>query len=250
MFRWIKEDFSCIIESGEKMKATIDFFNTKTTEEIAQYLLGMYLEHKTASGNLGGYIVDAEAYLGPADEAAHSFGLKMTPRLQAMYEKPGTIYLYTMHTHLILNMVTKEKGIPQGVMIRAIEPVTGLAQMEANRNGRSGAELTNGPGKLVAALGITKNLYGQSIFDSSLRLVPEKRKYPKKILDLPRIGIPNKGIWTEMPLRYVVSGNPYLTKQRSAAIDHADFGWKDGTNEKNNDVDLLGSSINETFSGL
>ncbi len=52
------------------MKETINIFNTKTTEEVAQYLLGMYLEHETATGVLGGYIVDAEAYLGPDDEAA------------------------------------------------------------------------------------------------------------------------------------------------------------------------------------
>jgi DNA-3-methyladenine glycosylase len=209
------------------MKETIDFFNTKTTEEIAQFLLGMYLQHETTTGVLGGYIVDAEAYLGPADEAAHSFGLRNTPRLKAMYDQPGTIYLYTMHTHLILNMVTQEKGRPQGVMIRAIQPDTGLAQMEENRHGRTGVELTNGPGKLVAALGITKELYGQSIFDSTLKLIPEKRKYPKKILALPRIGIPNKGIWTDLPLRYVVAGNPYITKQKRAEIDLNNFGWKD-----------------------
>jgi DNA-3-methyladenine glycosylase len=209
------------------MKETIDFFNTKTTEEIAQFLLGMYLQHETKTGVLGGYIVDAEAYLGPADEAAHSFGLRNTPRLKAMYDQPGTIYLYTMHTHLILNMVTQEKGRPQGVMIRAIQPDVGLAQMEENRHGRTGVELTNGPGKLVAALGITKELYGQSIFDSTLKLIPEKRKYPKKILALPRIGIPNKGIWTDLPLRYVVAGNPYITKQKRAEIDLNNFGWKD-----------------------
>ncbi|MBO0468038.1 DNA-3-methyladenine glycosylase [Enterococcus plantarum] len=209
------------------MEKTIHFFNTKSTEEIAQFLLGMYLEHETDAGILSGYIVDTEAYLGPEDEAAHSFGLRETPRLKAMYDKLGTIYLYTMHTHLILNMVTQEKGKPQGVMIRAIEPVEGLEQMEANRNGRKEMELSNGPGKLVSALGITKELYGQSIFDSSLRIVPEKRKIPKKIISLPRIGIPNKGIWTERPLRYVVSGNPYISKQRRSDIDQKDFGWKE-----------------------
>ena len=193
------------------MKETINIFNTKTTEEVAQYLLGMYLEHETATGVLGGYIVDAEAYLGPDDEAAHSFGLRKTPRLQAMYDKPGTIYLYTMHTHLILNMVTQEQGKPQGVMIRAIEPVEGVDKMIENRQGRQGVELTNGPGKLVAALGIDKQLYGQSIFSSSLRLVPE----------------------------YVVAGNPYISKQKRTAVDQIDFGWKDEENEKSNNAHIL-----------
>lgn len=211
------------------MNETIHFFNTRTTEEIAQFLLGMYLEHETEAGVLAGYIVDTEAYLGPEDEAAHSFGLRDTPRLKAMYDKPGTIYLYTMHTHLILNMVTQEKGKPQGVMIRAIEPVVGIEVMENNRNGRKGAELSNGPGKLVAALGIDRALYGQSIFDSSLRIVPEKRKRPKEIRALPRIGIPNKGIWTDLPLRYVVSGNPYISKQKRSNIDQKAFGWKEET---------------------
>lgn len=209
------------------MNETINFFNTQSTEDIAQFLLGMYLEHETTEGVLAGYIVDAEAYLGPEDEAAHSFGLRNTPRLKAMYEKPGTIYLYTMHTHLILNMVTQEKGKPQGVMIRAIEPVEGIEKMEVNRNGRKGSELSNGPGKLVTALGITKELYGQSIFNSTLRIVPEKRKVPKKIVALPRIGIPNKGIWTELPLRYVVAGNPYISKQKRSEIDQKTFGWKE-----------------------
>ncbi len=81
-----------------------------------------------------------------------AFGLRKTPRLHAScMTKPGTIYLYTMHTHLILNMVTQEQGKPQGVMIRAIEPVEGVDKMIENRQGRQGVELTNGPGKLVAA---------------------------------------------------------------------------------------------------
>ncbi|WP_414841088.1 DNA-3-methyladenine glycosylase [Enterococcus saccharolyticus] len=208
---------------GDEMEETKQIFNTKSTVEIARYLIGMYLEHETPTGTLGGYIVDCEAYLGPDDQAAHSYGMRHTPRLKAMYQQPGTIYLYTMHTHLILNMVTQPEGMPQGVMIRGIEPVEGIAQMEKNR-GRSGKDLSNGPGKLVAALGITKELYGQSIFTSSLHLVPEKKRTPKKIETLPRIGIPNKGEWTDMPLRFVASGNPYLTNIRKKEID-PDFGW-------------------------
>lgn len=209
------------------MNEIIRFFNTESTEKIAKFLLGMYIEHQTPTGILGGYIVDTEAYLGPDDEAAHSFGLKKTPRLEAMYGKPGTIYLYTMHTHLILNLVTQAVGKPQGVMIRAIQPDVGIATMEKNRKGKKGIELSNGPGKLVAALGISKDLYGESIFTSKLRLIPEKKRYPQKIMALPRIGIPNKGIWTELPLRYVVAGNPYISKQKKSAIDTVSLGWKD-----------------------
>ena len=150
-----------------------ELLGSKSTPEVARDLLGMYLEYSTPEGIVGGYIVDTEAYLGPDDEAAHSFGMRRTPRVAAMYEKPGTIYLYTMHTHRILNIITQPEGIPQGVMIRAIEPVTGI----------------------------------------------------KKISALPRIGIPNKGEWTAMPLRFVVSGNPYISLQKKNQIDE-DWGWR------------------------
>ena len=212
------------------MAETKEIFQTKTTPEIAEFLVGMYLEHETPTGKIGGYIVDCEAYLGPDDEAAHSFGMRRTPRVRAMYEEPGTIYLYTMHTHLILNMITQPKGMPQGVMMRALQPAAGLTQMMANRGGKEGPAVSDGPGKMVAALGIEKELYGQSIFTSRLHLVPEKKRQPKEILRLPRIGIPNKGKWTDMPLRYVVKGNPYISNQRKAAIA-PDWGWADGKKE-------------------
>lgn len=208
------------------MKELVTFFNNNTTEVIAKKLLGMYLEHETDIGVLAGYIVDTEAYLGPDDQAAHSFGLRKTPRLEAMYDQLGTIYLYTMHTHLLLNIVTQERGIPQGVMIRGLEPIKGIEQMEKNRGNKQGAELTNGPGKLVEALGVKKELYGASIFSSKLTLVPHKGRTPKKILSLPRIGIPNKGIWTDLPLRYAVAGNPFISKQKKATIDQENFGWE------------------------
>ncbi|AYW47981.1 3-methyladenine DNA glycosylase [Tetragenococcus osmophilus] len=206
------------------MEETIKIFETSSTVDVARFLVGMYLEHETSEGKLGGYIVDCEAYLGPDDMAAHSYGMKKTPRLKAMYQKPGTIYLYTMHTHLILNMVTQPEGMPQGVMIRAIEPAEGKEQMERKR-AKVGREISNGPGKLVEALDIPKDLYGESIFSSALHLVPEKRKVPKKIVTLPRVGIPDKGEWTDKPLRFVADGNPYITKIRRQEID-PEGGWQ------------------------
>lgn len=154
-------------------------FAQQSTTAIARQLLGMYLEHETPSGKLGGYIVDCEAYLGPEDLAAHSFGMRNTPRVRAMYEKPGTIYLYTMHTHLILNFITQPEGIPQGIMIRGVEPVEGIAQMEINRS-KSGPDLSNGPGKLVKALGITPDYYGHSILQVHCILSTRNGEHRKK----------------------------------------------------------------------
>lgn len=213
-----------MIEMVRKMRITADFFQG-TTEEIARKLLGQYLVHETPQGILAGYLVDVEAYLGPDDEAAHTFGMRKTPRVLAMYQAAGSIYLYTMHTHLILNIITQAEGVPQGVMIRGLQPVEGTPFMIENRHSITGPDISNGPGKLVQALSIPKDLYGKSLFTSNLYLAAEKQKQPKEILALPRIGIPNKGIWTDLPLRYVVKGNPYITKQKKAEID-ADFGWR------------------------
>lgn len=202
-------------------------FGTSSTVAVARYLVGMYLEHRLPDDSkLGGWIVDCEAYLGPEDEAAHSYGMRQTPRVRAMYQEPGTIYLYQMHTHLILNMVTQPAGQPQGVMIRGLEPdPASLAQMSGNRGGKTGAAISDGPGKLIKALGVTPDFYGQSIFSSDLHICPEKKRQPRKILELPRIGIPNKGKWTQLPLRFVCEGNPYVTKQKKADVA-ADHGWQ------------------------
>lgn len=211
----------------ETMKALRQLFQEADTPSVAQALVGMYLEHTLADGRtLGGWIVDCEAYLGPEDEAAHSYGLRQTPRVAAMYQAAGSIYLYQMHRHTILNIVTREVGLPQGVMIRALEPDPAcVVAMQENRQGQTGVALTNGPGKLMAALQVPFNLYGQSIFTSSLQLVPEKRRQPKRVLALPRIGIPNKGKWTAMPLRFVCQGNPYVTKQAKKDVS-PDWGWQ------------------------
>ena len=78
----------------------------------------------------------------------------------------------------------------------------------------------------MEALAIPQELYGQSIADSSLRLVFEKKDTKRSMLCLPRIGIPNKGVWTEKPLRFVVSGNPYISLQRKPNRERLGVGGK------------------------
>ena len=215
----------CIkLERGLKMNFWTD--QTKTTQEIAQDLLGCLVIKETDEGVTSGWIVETEAYLGEVDEAAHSYGLKKTPRLASMYKESGTIYIYSMHTHLMLNVVVQDKGIPEAILIRAIEPYKGMALM-SERRGKTGFVVTDGPGKLTKAMNITKLDDGTLATEPPLTIDVETRKIPKKIDVSSRIGIPNKGEWTEALLRYTVAGNPYVSRKKGK-ID-ADFGWNEST---------------------
>lgn len=196
---------------------------TKTTEEIAQELLGCLIIKKTEEGICSGWIVETEAYLGEIDAAAHSYGFKKTPRLASMYKEAGTIYIYSMHTHQMLNLVVQEAGIPQAILIRAIEPYTGIELME-ERRGKYGITLTDGPGKLTKALAIDKSDDGASINEPPLYLSKTHRRIPKEIGVSARIGIPNKGEWTDALLRYTVIGNPYVSRIKGKTDN--DLGWE------------------------
>jgi len=187
----------------------MDFIHP-ATKEIAQNLLGKLLVHKTHACIYSGFIVETEAYVGMDDMACHSYGGKNTPRLQSMYKAGGTIYVYTMHNHHMLNIVTKEANNPQAVLIRAVEPAEGIEQMAANRQ-QTGILISNGPGKLTKAMAITKELDGTVMNEGALYIDEENSKEPNKIITAPRIGIPNKGDWTIAPLRYYVKGHPFVS---------------------------------------
>lgn len=197
--------------------------DSKSTEEIAQQLLGHLLVRETDFGKMSGWIVETEAYLGYEDAAAHSYLGKRTPRLHSMYQEAGTIYVYQMHTHKMLNIVTQPKGVAHAVLIRAIEPNEGEELMQLNRM-KNGVDLTNGPGKLTRALNITMEDNGLSILEKPLYLDLSKKLEPVNIDSSPRIGIPNKGEWTEAKLRYTVTGNPYISRNRGKVS--MDNGWK------------------------
>ncbi|WP_347298537.1 DNA-3-methyladenine glycosylase [Dolosigranulum savutiense] len=197
----------------------------RPTVDVARDLLGCVLQKETKAGIVTGWIVDVEAYLGVEDLASHSYGGKKTPRLRAQYSQSGTIYLYQMRGHILLNIVTGDTQTPQGVMIRAIQPKSGFALIDQRRHPILGVDQVNGPGKLTQALGITVEDYGTSITEGSLQLTQNNRRFPQKIVALPRIGIPNKGEWTDKKLRFVVSGNPYISKQRKYDVDDEKYGW-------------------------
>lgn len=221
----------------------IKFFKQDTIS-LAKDLLGKLILVKKDDEILGGYIVETEAYLGAVDRACHGFEGKRTPKVEALFGKAGTVYIYTMHTHKMLNIVSCEEGNPQAVLIRGIEPVINVERMIENR-GKEGILISNGPGKLTKAMGIgdvfnkskiseiTKEFHKvskKSIYDienmeeNILYIDFENSKIAKNIGISARIGIPNKGIWTEKELRYFVAGNKYVSRMKKS--EFKDECWK------------------------
>ncbi|ARJ50496.1 DNA-3-methyladenine glycosylase [Staphylococcus lutrae] len=200
-------------------------FIYQSTSQTAQALLGVKLIYESPTVRFSGYIVETEAYLGIKDQAAHSYQWRRTPKVASLYQKGGTIYAHPMHRYILINIVTQNEGIPEGVLIRAIQPEEGIDMMIKNR-GRQGLELTNGPGKWTMAMQIPRSLDGSEINTGPLKIDIQNRKFPRTIESGPRIGIPNKGAWTEAPLRYYVQGNPYVSHMRKGAIEPIETTWE------------------------
>ncbi|MDK6232846.1 DNA-3-methyladenine glycosylase [Aerococcus sanguinicola] len=197
-----------------------------TTIDIAQDLLGCLLVSDLAEGRTAGWIVETEAYLGHNDRAAHVYGGKRTARTEAFYHEAGIFYIYNIHGQLCLNMITQSPSIPQGVLIRALEPAQGLDLMTERRQ-KTGLELANGPGKLCQALAVDKERdYGTSVEERPLYIDLDQRRYPRRIASSARIGIPNKGDWTDKHLRFYVEGHPAVSKMPKRQSNLAQA-WKE-----------------------
>jgi len=216
-----------------------DFWNLPTLE-AAHHLLGRYLVHETPAGKLVGRIVETEAYLGPDDRAAHSYGGKVTRRNRVMFGPPGYAYVYFIYgMHECLNVVTAEAGVPHAVLIRALEPVAGAAEM-ARRRGLSPEEverrlaqglpeprLTSGPGRLTQALGITRAHYGHDLRRPPLFLTRGEPVPDRLVGRSPRIGIDYAGEARDYPWRFFIQDNPYVTRHPRRKAGRGDEGGAD-----------------------
>ena len=141
----------------------VDFYR-RPTLEVARDLIGKVLVHRTAQGIAAGAIVEVEAYIGEGDPACHA-APGPTKRNAPLYGPPGRAYVYLNYgLHDMMNAVTEEEGEPAAVLIRALEPLDGLALMHRRRSKapwRKGKpavadhELCRGPGNLCRAMGIT-----------------------------------------------------------------------------------------------
>jgi len=196
-------------EEKRVRKPLSEAFFLRQAFEIAPKLIGMRLTTRRAGKETSGMIVEVEAYHQEGDRASHSYPGK-TARNASMFLPGGHCYVYLVYgVHHCVNVVTGPLGTGEAVLIRAIEPLSGIALMQRRRGTPDRRALTNGPGKLCQALGITPRLDGEPILTSKdIRLSPY-RVFPKReIVQTTRIGISKA---TYLPWRFYLRGNLWVS---------------------------------------
>jgi len=178
---------------------------------VAYHLLGDYIVVAKGRKNLIGEIVETEAYLGIEDDASHAFSGKLTSRNKFLYREGGIIYVYLIYGKFwCFNVVVSRKGDPQAVFIRAIEPLSGIEIMKKNRGRKSEKNLTNGPGRWTQALGINGRFLGRSITSKDFFIsVGVCKKF--SVVKTKRIGIDYAVYCKDLPLRYYIKDNPFVS---------------------------------------
>jgi len=182
---------------------------------VAKELLGKVLVKNEGGTYLAGRIVEVEAYDGETDQAAHSYRGE-TKRNKVMYNEGGYFYVYfTYGAHYCCNIVTGKKGKGTAVLIRAVEPLSGIEIMINNRfNRKLKSEneiinLTSGPGKICKAFGFIKEHSGLDLTKNLVYLIDQKKLARNKIGISKRIGITKS---VELPWRFFEIGNPFLSR--------------------------------------
>ncbi|MRS12973.1 MAG: DNA-3-methyladenine glycosylase [Actinobacteria bacterium] len=187
-------------------------FFARPTPEVARLLLGKVLVSAVGDAVVAGTIVETEAYLGVDDPGSHAATKGITARNRVMYGPPGRAYVYfTYGNHHMLNLVTEAEGTAGAVLVRAVEPVEGVEVMTARRHGRAGHELTNGPGKVAEAFGVTLAHNGLPL-GRELRVLDAPPVADTAVGTSGRVGLASGH---ELPLRFYIAGNGYVSKGRT-----------------------------------
>lgn len=193
------------------MELPRDFYQQKTVE-VAKQLLGKFLVHRQGGATLSGRIVETEAYLGPHDLACHA-AKGRTKRTEVMFGQAGHAYVYFIYGfYNMLNLVTEADEYPAAVLIRAVEPVRGIARMKLNRQKDALHNLASGPGKLCQAFAIDRSHNGADLCGKALYL-EDRGDSPPNFRATPRIGVDYAGAWKDEPLRFVVADSKFVSKR-------------------------------------
>ncbi|WP_228840574.1 DNA-3-methyladenine glycosylase [Candidatus Protochlamydia phocaeensis] len=192
----------------------LSFFQQQDVLELSRQLLGKYLFSFIDGVLTGGIIVETEAYRAPEDRASHAYGMRRTKRNEALYLEGGHTYVYVCYgLYPLLNIVTNQVNIPHAILIRAIEPTTGIEWM-LQRRGKSKIErgLTAGPGAAAQALGIKLMHNGIPLTGPLLWIEDRKVDIPlQEIIASPRVGVAYAKEDASLPWRYRIKNNAWTS---------------------------------------
>ena len=205
----------------QENKLPLSFYNAFDTLSLARELIGCELVRESVDGTTSGIIVETEAYLTD-DPACHAFN-RRTARTEPMYSIAGTGYIYLIYgMYQCFNVVSNREGIGEAVLIRALQPTTGIELMEMRRQlipGKNGEkirlkrlkinELCKGPGNLVRAMGIERTLHNNRLLTDGPLYIKARPNNDLEILTSRRIGI-NVGV--DLPYRFFIKDNNFVSK--------------------------------------
>lgn len=199
-------------------KLPFSFYQNDDVNALALQLLGKRLFTRLNGVVTGGIIVETEAYKGIEDKASHAYGGRFTDRTKVMYENGGLSYVYLCYgIHHLFNVVTGPEKTPHAVLIRGLEPLTGLELM-MERRGMSVLKpnITAGPGALSKALGIDRLLNAKDLSGEEIWIEDALPGWNLgEVVAGPRIGVDYAADHALLPWRYYVKGNKYVSKPRS-----------------------------------
>ncbi len=196
-------------------KLSRSFYERDDVVQISKELLGKVICTKFNGVQTAGIIVETEAYNGRTDRACHAYPDVRTARTETIYGPPGYAYVYLCYgIHHLFNVVTNREGLADAVLIRAIEPIEGEGVM-VQRRGKDQLKpiITNGPGKLSQALGITTSNNENDLLGDIIWIEDREIEFAEKEIEAsPRIGVDYAGEDAKLPWRFTVEGSRWISK--------------------------------------
>ena len=193
-------------------------FYERDTVTVARDLVGQILIRRTQEGICAGRIVETEAYLGERDPAAHSYRGR-TERVRVQFGPAGHAYVYLIYgMYWCLNFTSGPAGVPEVVLLRALEPISGLKLMSARRGTDRDTALCSGPGKLCRAMAVGREQYGADLCREQDGLWVEAGESLATDTS-PRIGVDYAGEAAAWPLRFTARGSRFLSRPPGSSGD-------------------------------
>lgn len=186
-------------------------FYTRDTLTVAKELLGKCLVRRVGGVELVGRIVEVEAYRGGNDPASHAYR-GVTARNRLMFGEGGFAYVYfTYGKHYCFNVTTEREDVPGAVLVRALEPMSGIEIMQRNREMKRVRNLTNGPGKLTEAMNITRQQNGVDLTGGEQLLICKPRvEEDFEVVVAGRVGI---RVGVDKPWRFYIKNNRFVSRR-------------------------------------